>query len=111
KALDIVAEFDVRTADRFGLKVRMGNGEETVIGYDVDPAEGYVDRTRSGSVGFHRDFPGVQRAPLTATDGEVHLRILVDWSSVEVFADGGLRVITDQIFPSDTSQGVALFAE
>jgi fructan beta-fructosidase len=111
KALDIVAAFDVRTADRFGLKVRTGNGEETVIGYDVDTAEVYVDRTRSGDVAFNRDFPGVQRAPLTARNGEVRLRILVDWSSVEVFADRGQRVITDQVFPASTSQGVALFAE
>jgi fructan beta-fructosidase len=111
KALEIIADFDVRTAQKFGLKVRTGEGEETVIGYDVDTAELYVDRTRSGNVGFNRNFPGVQRAPLTARNGEVHLRILVDWSSVEVFADHGQIVITDQIFPSGTSDGVKLFAE
>jgi levanase len=53
----------------------------------------------------------VQRAPLTASDGEIRLRILVDWSSVEVFTADGHRVITDQIFPSSTSEGVELFAE
>ena len=80
------------TADRLGLKVRAGDGEETVIGYDAETEELYVDRTRSGDVGFSRDFPGVQRAPLAArgTD-DVRLRILVDWSSVEVFADRGQR--------------------
>ena len=60
---------------------------------------------------FSRDFPGVQRAPLTARHGKVRLRILVDWSSVEVFADRGQTVITDQIFPSATSDGIELFAE
>jgi levanase len=111
KALDIVVVFDLETAGKFGLKVRTGNGEETVIGYDVAASELYVDRTRSGDVGFSRDFPGVQRAPLTASNGEIRLRILVDWSSVEVFTDDGHRVITDQIFPSGTSEGVELFAE
>ena len=111
KALDIVADFDVKTAENFGLKVRTGDGEETVIGYDVAAAELYVDRSRSGNIGFHRDFPGIQRAPLTARNGEVKLRFLVDWSSVEVFANHGQRVITDQIFPSDSSQGVSLFSE
>ena len=111
KALDIVVDFNLETADNFGLKVRTGDGEETVIGYDVAASELYVDRTRSGNVGFNRDFPGVQRAPLTASDGEVRLRILVDWSSVEVFTADGHRVITDQIFPSSTSEGVELFAE
>ena len=60
---------------------------------------------------FSRDFPGVQRAPLAARHGKVRLRILVDWSSVEVFADGGRRVITDQVFPSADSDGVELFAD
>jgi fructan beta-fructosidase len=111
KALDIVADFDLNTADRFGLKVRTGNGEETVIGYDVTTSEVYVDRTRSGNVGFSRDFPGVHRAPLPVSDGDVRLRILVDWSSVEVFAEDGERVITDQIFPAAASEGVSVFAE
>jgi fructan beta-fructosidase len=110
KALDIVADFDIKTAARFGLRVRTGDDEETEIGYDVGAGELYVDRTRSGDVGFNRDFPGVQRAPLPDQQGRVHLRILVDWSSVEVFGDDGRPVITDQIFPGDTSEGVELFS-
>ena len=82
-----------------------------MIGYDAQADELYVDRTRSGRVDFSRDFPGVQRAPLAARHGKVRLRILVDWSSVEVFADGGRRVITDQIFPSADGDGVELFAD
>jgi fructan beta-fructosidase len=110
KALDIVADFDIKTAARFGLRVRTGDDEETEIGYDAAAGELYVDRTRSGDVGFNRDFPGVQRAPLPDQQGRVHLRILVDWSSVEVFGDDGRPVITDQIFPGDTSEGVELFS-
>ena len=100
-----------RDAERAGLKVRTGGGEETVIGYDAAAGELYVDRTRSGRSDFSRDFPGVQRAPLAARNGKVRLRILVDWSSVEVFADRGQTVITDQIFPAATSDGVELFAD
>jgi len=111
KALEIKADLRLGSAEQAGLKVRTGNGEETVIGYDAQADELYVDRTRSGRADFSRDFPGVQRAPLAARHGKVHLRILVDWSSVEVFADGGRRVITDQVFPSADSDGVELFAD
>ncbi|MFI9213709.1 GH32 C-terminal domain-containing protein [Streptomyces sp. NPDC053253] len=111
KALDIRATFTLADAKRFGFKVRTGQGQETVIGYDRETQELYVDRTRSGAVDFHRDFPGVQRAPLTAKNGKVELRILVDWSSVEVFGGQGEAVITDQIFPSPDSDGIQLFAE
>jgi sucrose-6-phosphate hydrolase SacC (GH32 family) len=111
KALEINAEFKLRNADRFGLKVRAGDNEETVIGYDAAAGELYVDRTRSGNVGFNPNFPGVQRAPLAARNGKVRLRILVDWSSVEVFTREGHRVITDQIFPNASSDGIEQFAE
>ncbi|MEU0114727.1 GH32 C-terminal domain-containing protein [Streptomyces bobili] len=112
KALDIEATFSLKDADRFGLKVRTGaGGEETVIGYDTTTQELYVDRTRSGAVGFDSTFPGVQSAPLKAENGKVKLRILVDWSSVEVFGGDGEAAITDQIFPGPASQGVEVFAE
>jgi fructan beta-fructosidase len=82
-----------------------------VIGYDTAAGELYVDRTSSGNVGFNPCFPGVQRAPFAVRNGKVRLRILVDWSSVEVFTQEGHRVITDQVFPSDTSQALNLFAD
>ncbi|MFF9198374.1 GH32 C-terminal domain-containing protein [Streptomyces sp. NPDC014779] len=111
-ALDIRATFSPGDAERFGLTVRTGNGEQTVIGYDTRTRELYVDRTRSGAVDFHDDFPGVQRAPLSPRgDGRIELRVLVDWSSVEVFGGAGETVITDQIFPSPSSDGLRLFAE
>ncbi|KJK34489.1 glycosyl hydrolase family 32 [Streptomyces variegatus] len=112
KALDIEATFSLEDAERFGLKVRTGaKGEETVIGYDTTTQELYVDRTRSGAVDFNSTFPGVQTAPLKAHNGKVKLRVLVDWSSVEVFGGNGESVITDQIFPDPASQGVQVFAE
>ncbi|MEV5159405.1 GH32 C-terminal domain-containing protein [Streptomyces sp. NPDC053728] len=111
KALDIEATFSLKDAERFGIKVRTGaNGEETVIGYDTTTQELYVDRTRSGAVDFSDTFAGVQRAPLHAVNGKVELRIVVDWSSVEVFGGRGEAVITDQIFPDPSSQGVEVFA-
>jgi levanase len=112
KALDIEATFSPKDAERFGLKVRTGTaGEETVIGYDTTTQELYVDRTHSGAVNFNSTFPGVQTAPLKAVNGKIRLRILVDWSSVEVFGGDGEAVITDQIFPDPASQGVQVFAE
>ncbi|MEV6293833.1 GH32 C-terminal domain-containing protein [Streptomyces sp. NPDC051896] len=112
KALDIEATFSLKDAARFGLKVRTGTGgEETVIGYDTTTQELYIDRTNSGAVDFSDAFPGVQRAPLKARNGKVKLRILLDWSSVEVFGGSGEAVITDQIFPDPAAQGVQVFAE
>jgi fructan beta-fructosidase len=43
--------------------------------------------------------------------GTVRIRILLDWSSVEVFGGAGEAVITDLIFPDPGSEGVELVAE
>ena len=110
KALEIIAEFEVGTASEFGLKVRTGPGEETLIGYNVPAGELFVDRTKSGQAAFSNLFPSREAAPLAAKKGRVELHIFVDWSSVEVFAGDGRVVITDQIFPKPSSDGLALFA-
>ncbi|MBV9674262.1 MAG: GH32 C-terminal domain-containing protein, partial [Verrucomicrobia bacterium] len=111
KALEIIVEFQVGTASQFGLKVRTGTGgEETLVGYDAPGGEVFVDRTNSGQSSFSDLFAGRQTAPLSAKNGRVKLHIFVDWSSVEVFADDGQTVITDQIFPMPSSDGLALFA-
>ena len=110
KALEIIAEFQVGTASQFGLKVRTGPGEETLVGYDAPAGEIFVDRTNSGQSSFSNLFTGRQTAPLPAENGRVTLHIFVDWSSVEVFGGDGQTVITDQIFPMPSSDGLALFA-
>ena len=112
-ALEIVATFDAAEAEasRFGVKVRVGEGEETVIGYDKETGEVFVDRSASGFLPSE-SFAATHAAPLEVTpEGEVKLHIFVDAASVELFANDGLRTITDQIFPDPESLGVELFAE
>lgn len=111
KALEIEATLDVGEADRAGLKVRAGEDQETVIGYDAQAGEVYVDRVNAGQDDFSEVFPSRQAAPLEAEGGRVKLRVFVDWSSVEVFAGDGARVLTTRIFPDPESQDVRLFAE
>jgi fructan beta-fructosidase len=108
--LNIVAKFRAQDAEKFGLRVRVGNGQHTTIGYDVHRGGIYVDRTKSGNVAFSSTFPSVEFAPLKLQGGMVTLRVLVDRSSVEVFANDGRVTITDQIFPDRDSQAVQLFS-
>jgi levanase len=108
--LDLNGLFAPGTAKQFGVNVHTGNGQQTQIGYDTTTHEVYIDRTKSGDVSFDPTFASVQRAPLPLDHGLVRMRILVDTSSVEVFTDQGQVVLTDQIFPDPTSNGVSLFA-
>jgi sucrose-6-phosphate hydrolase SacC (GH32 family) len=110
-ALDIELELEPADAARVGIDVRVGDGERTRIGYDAERRELFVDRSRSGADEFSSGFAGEQRAPLELAGDAVSLRIMVDRSSVEVFADDGARAISDLIYPRAESDGVALFAE
>ncbi len=110
ETLDLTAHLTAGTASTFGLNVRTGRGQYTRIGYDTHTGQVYIDRTHSGDVGFSSSFPGVKSAPLALVKGGVSLHILIDASSVEVYADQGRVTLTDQIFPDATSTGVSLFA-
>lgn len=111
KAYKITATFDPGSAETFGLNLRTGSGQKTVVGYDTTSHQLFVDRTKSGNVSFDSSFPSVQQAPLALDrNGKVKLTILVDWSSVEVFSSDGTVLLTDQIFPDPSSQGVSTFS-
>jgi sucrose-6-phosphate hydrolase SacC (GH32 family) len=113
QTLEIIATFDVdeSTANELGLRVRVGEDEETVVGYDVENAEVFVDRSNSGLNPGH-GATTLHTAPLEPNaEGKVELHVFVDRSSVELFANDGLRTITDVIFPDAASTGVELYAQ
>jgi levanase/fructan beta-fructosidase len=92
----------------FAWKVRTGAEQETVIGYDAEAGEVYVDRRRSGIADFHPQFAGRHAASLRTGAESLELRIFVDKSSVEVFVNGGESVLTDLIYPDPNSAGLSL---
>ena len=43
----------------------------------------------------------VHRMPYKPLDKEIDIRIILDWSSIEIFIDNGRYVMTEQIFPTE----------
>ncbi len=110
-ASDIELVLDPGTALRSGVQVLVGDGEATTVGYDASTGEIYLDRSTSGTIP-NGTFASADRACVEPdADGLIRLRILVDHSSVEVFAEDGTAVLTDTVFPSAGSTGVSLFAD
>jgi sucrose-6-phosphate hydrolase SacC (GH32 family) len=96
---------------RSSLKADEAANEETVVGIDRAKGQIYVDRKRSGYVSFSPDFPARTVAPLKHPEAKaIPIEIIVDRNSVEVFAEDGETVLTNLIFPSDASQGLAFYA-
>ncbi|TVR29266.1 MAG: glycoside hydrolase family 32 protein [Balneolaceae bacterium] len=111
KAYEILVELDPGDSETVGLKLRAGDDEETLVGYDAVNGTVFVDRTHSGQDDFNDGFAQRNDAPARLIDGKVKLHIFVDWSSVEVFVNDGEAVITNRIFPDPESSDVILFSE
>lgn len=105
------ATFASGTSTAFGLVVREGPAEGTRIGYEIADGTLVVDRTASGATDFNELFPSVERVPLALdNDGRLRLEVYLDAASVEVFAQDGLAVVSDQVFPDPSSTGISLYA-
>jgi fructan beta-fructosidase len=109
KVVEMLADFSPQSAQEFGIKVDVGGGQETRIGFSPATQTLFVDRTRSGAVPA-AVFTERRSAPLSPRNGAIRLRIFLDRSSVEVFANDGERVLTEQIFASPNSDGIELYA-
>ena len=88
---DIRAEFELGDAKLLGVKVR---GE--AVQYDV------AAKTIS-CLG--------KTAPLSPENGRIKLQILVDRTSLEVFANNGRIVLTSCFLPSDENKGLEIYAQ
>lgn len=101
-----------------GIRLRRGTtlagspaAEETVVGIDLTTGRIFVDRSRSGRTNFGPDFTGRVSAPLRHPQAaQIPIEIVVDRSSIEVFAEDGETVFTSLIYPAASSRGLAFYA-
>lgn len=89
-----------------GLKILADGNNYTSVGYDPAKKVLFVDRTHSGLTNFSPDFPARIEAPLAIKGNSLPVRILVDRSSLEVFADDGRIVSTNLVFPPANAYGI-----
>lgn len=71
-----------------------------VIRIDGDRRTVVLDRSECGDTGFHPAFVTEVSAPLATPSTDVDIEVLVDGCIVEVYLEGGLTVLTAQVFPS-----------
>ncbi|OKP07876.1 Extracellular endo-inulinase inuA [Penicillium subrubescens] len=110
-ALDITMSFIPTAGSTLSLAVRKGGSEQTFVNYTQSSAQMSVDRNLSGDISYDPNAGGVHVAKLQPdATGAVQLRVLVDTCSLEVYGGQGEAVISDLIFPSSTSDGLALTA-
>jgi len=83
----------------FSLIISNGTGEELITGFDKKQNQYFIDRTKSGKVDFQKEFAARHVAPRFTDSRKMNISLLIDVSSVELFADDGLSVMTEIFFP------------
>jgi fructan beta-fructosidase len=76
--------------------------DSLIINYDSKKQTFAIDRRHSGKVNFEKSFG--EKIHTTPTPNliskSIGFQIILDWSSIEIFLNGGVYSFTEQIFPN-----------
>ena len=91
-------------AENKNLKLVLSNevNDSLVLNYDALKQDFSIDRRHSGKVDFEKSFG--EKIHTTPTPNlitkNIDFQIILDWSSIEIFLNGGVYSLTEQIFPN-----------
>jgi fructan beta-fructosidase len=77
-------------------------GNQLVIGYDEKNDNYFIDRSKSGDTSFEKGFAKKHVAKRISKSKILKLSLVLDETSVELFSDNGLTVMTDIFFPQSS---------
>jgi fructan beta-fructosidase len=107
-AFEMDLQFGRPIEEIFGVRLYSDEQHWTEIGFDLPKAEFYIDRTKSGAA-ITPDFPAKTTAPLVASR-PYDIRMIIDRSSIEAFAQNGTIAMTNLIYPPSQSSRVTFFS-
>ncbi|HEU5292207.1 MAG TPA: glycoside hydrolase family 32 protein, partial [Cyclobacteriaceae bacterium] len=108
---ELLIELDGVEKDDFSIELFNTVGEKLVIHYTQTENAVVVDRTAAGKNDFSPKFPGVGKGYRSITSFPTDVRLFVDQSSVEIFMDSGLLVMTETFFPSEPFKHVKIISD
>jgi fructan beta-fructosidase len=90
---------DLKATD-FEIIFSNTDNEKLIVGYHANKKHFSIDRTKAGVSNFNEGFAAVALAPRLSYAMNMDLSILLDKTSIELFADGGRTVMTALFFPT-----------
>lgn len=103
KAMDIICKYSIPTKPSKDTTVLISwynpAGDSLQLKYVTSSSSLLIDRSHSGITDFNQSFGSIINGQRIIKNRQLNLRIIIDQSSVEIFADGGSLVITALVFP------------
>ena len=84
----------------FSLLFSNNAGDKLILGYDKKENQYFIDRSISGKTAFQKDFAAKHTAHRIAKSPQMNMSLVIDVSSIELFADDGLTEMTEIFFPN-----------
>ena len=118
QVLDVTTEAYVLTTDiawtnatNVGIEVLRSSDGTRHTNVGVFNGRVYVDRGPSESISAPFAPYTQSEAPIDPAARHVHLTVVVDRNSVEVFVNAGHTVLSNQVYPAAGDHGLALYSD
>lgn len=102
---EMVLNVDTKASKNFKIKLRSSATEETVLSYNNATGTFSVNRDKSG-----QGAGGVSEVKIKPADN-LKVQIFLDKSSVEIFLNDGEAVLSNRIYPQETSADIVFVPE
>ena len=94
--------------ESFTLILSNKEGEKIILGFDKSSNQYFIDRSAAGKIDFEKGFGVKHVAPRIETNEKMDMELVIDNASIEMFADGGLTVMTSIFFPKNNFTDIKL---
>ena len=110
RLMDMTVSLNMKDSScrRFTLKAARDSSHYVEIRCDLARGELVFDRSHGGS---HRDIAHTRHVIAEPKDGKLSLRLLMDKESIELFINGGERVVTSLIPTPLDAEGITFAAD
>ena len=95
----IRVEINLADLYAFSIVFKNASGQYIKTGYNEQKNSFYIDRRHAGKSNFFPGFAAIHYAPRIAQSKDAKITLVLDNSSLELFADGGLTTMTELFFP------------
>ena len=96
---------------RYGIQFENEKAEKLIVGYDAFKEWYFVDRNNFSNVKDNSQFKGMDIMPSYYSNSIMIIKMIIDDSSVELFAENGRQVMTENFLVQSKFNKISLFAE
>ena len=103
-------ELRLDSGNKVGYVLSNDIGEQLEFGYDPVKQQFYIDRTKAGKKDFSEKFAShLSYAPRFTEEKTIKGTVILDKTSIELFWDDGLTVMTEVFFPNAPYNKISSF--